>query len=132
MRQLLYVSSARAGKEPDVPSIVAASIRNNRRAGVTGLLWTDARRFLQVLEGADGDIRATFERIRADPRHSGVVVLHDRPIAAREFGEWAMARRAPGDSADAFDMRMARALQGASPAVRGTFEGLIAARRTAA
>jgi hypothetical protein len=132
MRQLLYISSAaRASLEADMPAIVGQSVRNNRRAGVTGLLWSDGKRFLQVLEGEDAAVQATFDRIKADPRHRAVVVLHDRTVAAREFGEWSMAARQPFDSADAFDDRMRAALANASPAVRGTFEGLIAARRAA-
>lgn len=131
MRQLLYISTGRAGVAADVPAILGVSLRNNRRVGVTGLLWTDTHRFLQVLEGDDAAVQGVFDRIRADPRHRGIVVLHDRVIEAREFGAWAMAQRGPLDSADAFDTRMQTCLAGASPSVRGTFEGLIAARRAA-
>lgn len=132
MRQLLYISSAARGElAGEVPAIVGQSLRNNRRAGVTGLLWSDGKRFLQVLEGEDNAVQATFDRIRADPRHRAVVVLHDRTIASREFGEWAMVARGPLDTADLFDARMQAALAHASPAVRGTFEGLVAARRAA-
>lgn len=132
MRQLLYISSAaRAGIDADMPHIVAQSIRNNRICGVTGLLWSDGKRLLQVIEGEDAAIQATFDRIRSDPRHRAIVVLHDRTVDRREFGEWAMAARRPSDSADAFDTRMEAALGNASPAVRGTFQGLIAARRDA-
>lgn len=131
MRQLLYISSVVRGTIIDLSAIVGQSIRNNRRVGVTGLLWSDGKRFLQVLEGENGAVQATVDRIAADPRHHGIVVLHDRTIAAREFGEWSMVARGPLDSADAFDDRMQAVLAGASPAVRGTFEGLIAVRRAA-
>lgn len=131
MRQLLYISSAAPGTAIDVSAILAVSLRNNRREGVTGLLWTDERRFLQVLEGDEASVQMAFERIKGDPRHRAIVVLHDRTIAVREFGAWEMARRGPLDTADAFDARMRHHLAAASPAVRGTFEGLIAARRAA-
>lgn len=132
MRQLLYISSAvSAAIVGDLATIVAQSVRNNRRAGVTGLLWGDGKRFLQVLEGEDAAVQTVFDRIRADPRHRAVVVLHDRTVAAREFGEWAMVARRAGDTPDLFDARMRTALASASPAVRGTFEGLIAVRRAA-
>ncbi len=131
MRQLLYISTAVPSAVLDVTGILATSLRNNRREGVTGLLWTDERRFLQVLEGDDGAVQGVFDRIRADPRHRGIVVLQDRTIAERQFGAWEMARRGPLDTADAFDARMRKHLDTASPAVRGTFEGLIAARRAA-
>lgn len=131
MRQILYISSAAPGAKIDISAILATSLRNNRKEGVTGLLWTDERRFLQVLEGPDDAVQGALGRIKADGRHRGIVVLQDRTIAVREFGAWEMARRGPGDTADAFDGRMRQYLAGASAAVRGTFEGLIAARRAA-
>lgn len=131
MRQLLYISSATGSGVADVTRILAASIRNNRTCGVTGLLYTDGKRFLQVLEGPEDGVQRTLDRIRLDPRHRGIVVLHDRPIEARQFGEWAMAERRPGETVDAFDTRITALLAKASPAVRGTFEGLVTARRAA-
>ncbi|UVO52067.1 BLUF domain-containing protein [Sphingomonas sp. SUN019] len=132
MRQLLYISSSATRGQPiDVAPIMAQSVRNNRRDRVTGLLYTDGVRFLQVLEGEDADVQRVFDRIRADPRHVAIVVLHNRAVEARQFGDWAMAKRGANDSADAFDARMATMLDGASDAVRGTFLGLVAARRAA-
>ena len=131
MRQLLYISSATPGMIPEVAAILATSIRNNRRAGVTGLLYTNGKRFLQVLEGDDTAVQTTLQRIRADGRHRGLVVLHDRQVEERQFGEWAMAERRLGEQNDAFDRRMGTLLAKASPAVRGTFEGLAATLRAA-
>ena len=131
MRQLLYISTAAPGAGIDIGGILAISMRNNHRADVTGLLWTDEHRFLQVLEGPEEAVNDVFSRIKSDPRHRGIVILQDRTIAVREFGAWEMARRGPADTADAFDGRMRQYLAAASPSVRGTFEGLIAARRAA-
>lgn len=131
MRQILYISTATPGAVIDLDSILAVSQRNNRRDGVTGLLWSDGRRFLQVLEGDDAAVQRALDRLRGDPRHRSILVLHDRTVAAREFGAWEMARRSALDTADAFDAKMDGLLADASPTVRGTFEGLIAARRAA-
>ena len=128
MRQLLYISSSIARQPADLSAILTRSRRNNAAAGITGLLYTDGTRYLQVLEGPEESVGPTFERIRADPRHRGVVVLSDRTVATREFGDWSMAHRSSGDAADAFDDQMRRALSNASPSVQGTFLGLIAAR----
>jgi hypothetical protein len=129
MRQILYVSSKAPSKALSVGEVLITSRRNNEAAGVTGLLYTDGSRFLQVLEGEDEAVTRTFDRIRADDRHQAVVVLADRQTDAREFGRWSMAHRQPSDTADAFDARMAILLAGASASVRGTFAGLVAARR---
>lgn len=126
MRQLMYTSTASAAQlGEELASILLSSRRNNVKAGVTGLLWTDGRRFLQVLEGDRSQVGAIYHRICCDPRHRAHVVLHDRQVAARTFGHWAMALLDDGDD------KIASALAGASPEVRATFEGVIAARRAA-
>lgn len=131
MRQILYVSSKAPQQEVSVGNILMVSRRNNDAAGVTGLLYTDGVRFLQVLEGDRATVTTTFERIKADPRHHAVVVLSDREVSDREFGKWAMAHRLATDSADTLDDKLARILQNASDNIRHTFLGLVAARRVA-
>lgn len=132
MFQLVYVSSGVPAREPvDIDAILITSRRNNRIAGLTGMLYADQRRFLQVLEGDEPDVNATFERIRADPRHRAVVVLSRRTIAAREFGEWEMAHAAVGHDAEALLARVAALAANAAPQVRATFEGFVEARRAA-
>lgn len=127
MRQLLYISTSTQAVIGDhLSTILTQSRRNNPIYALTGLLWTDGSRFLQVLEGDHDALQSTFDRIRNDPRHRAVVVLHDRQIAQRTFAAWSMALL--GDS----DERLQAALDGADPVVRGTFEGLIHTRRSAA
>lgn len=126
MRQLLYTSSATAAAIGDeIASILKASRRNNAALGITGLLWTDGNRFLQVLEGDDQGVGETYKRICADPRHRAAVVLHDRAVEGRTFGQWSMALLEDTDEA------VGQALADASPEVRATFEGVIAMRRAA-
>lgn len=131
MKQILYVSSKAPDRELSVGNILMASQRNNLAAGVTGLLYTDGTRFLQVLEGEAEPVTAMFERIRRDPRHHAVVVLSDREVVAREFGSWSMAHRRPQESSDTLDRKLERLLENASPSVQATFMGLVSARRAA-
>ena len=126
MRQLLYVSTAvPSGAHVPVEPILEASRHNNALDGVTGLLWTDSKRFLQVIEGDEEAVETTFARIMADPRHENIQVLIDRAIDAREFGSWTMTHRRPGDTSDEFETRVLRLLQDASPAIRDAFVDLI-------
>ena len=126
IRQLLYISSSAAPAIGDnLSTILLQSRRNNPASELTGLLWTDGKRFLQVLEGGQAPLQQTFDRIQADSRHRGIVVLHNRGITERSFGYWSMALI--GDS----DERIAVALRKADPVVRGHFEGLIQARKAA-
>jgi len=131
MRQLVYISSVRKPGEVDPAVILAQSRRNNARARVTGLLFFNGKRFLQALEGDDATVDATFARIQADGRHHALVVLSNRSIAEREFGEWAMAYEAPGSTAGDSLARIDALTANADPAVRATFEGFAKVPRAA-
>ncbi|MBB4153856.1 hypothetical protein GGQ80_001762 [Sphingomonas jinjuensis] len=129
MIQLLYISTARG--TPDISDVLAASRRNNARDDITGLLYADGVRFLQVLEGPELPVRRAFTRIAADPRHRSLVVLSDRTIDEREFGAWAMAEKRPGADADTLIARIADLTGNASPTVRATFDSFASLRRAA-
>lgn len=131
MLQIMYISSAANCAPIDVAQILTVSRRNNERDGVTGFLYADGRRFLQVLEGPVDAVERAFVRIGADPRHRAVVTLSRREIAAREFGDWAMAHRMRGGDSDALLAQIAERLEAASPNVRATFEGFAKIRRAA-
>ena len=137
MRQLLYISTVHRAVAAtiDPATILAASRRNNARDRITGLLFFNGKRFLQVLEGEEAIVDTTFRRIQQDDRHYGLVVLSNREVAVREFGEWAMAYHAPGAGGQGGDPatldRIASLAAHAAPDVRATFEGLAASPRTA-
>lgn len=132
MLQLLYISSSRLGGGPiDLDALFDQAQRNNARDEVTGLLYTDGRRFLQVLEGPKVHVEDTFLRIIADPRHHALVLLSRREITKREFGTWSMARRGFYESQDEFMKRIADLCQKTDPSIHGTFSGLIDARHAA-
>jgi hypothetical protein len=91
MEQIVYISTART--IPDaatLDAILAASRRNNRRDGLTGLLVVGGRRYLQVLEGPRELTDAAYVRIRADQRHFALVELSRKRITERSFGDWDM------------------------------------------
>ncbi|QJU60314.1 BLUF domain-containing protein [Sphingomonas sp. AP4-R1] len=92
MLQLLYISSVtRAASDELVGEILTTSRRNNAAAGVTGLLLYDGKRFLQALEGSETAVSTTYERIKRDTRHRGIVLLSSKIVETRSFGEWSMA-----------------------------------------
>lgn len=132
MLQLIYISTPRRKILPaDLAEILATSRRNNRRDGISGLLFFDGTRFLQALEGPEDRVQTALARIKADPRHFAIVTLSKREVAAREFGDWEMASRGPADSADTMVARLDALAANASPAVRATFDGFAKVRRTA-
>lgn len=98
MLRLLYISTARRPHTSDeLDPILKASRRNNANANVTGLLLAGGRRFLQILEGDEADVKRTYERIRNDDRHIAVVILKTETTDKRMFPSWAMGYLRGGD-----------------------------------
>ncbi len=90
--QLLYISTAtRPMLRIDVESILFSARRCNNRAEITGLLISSPAHFMQVLEGDEAVVRATYDRICADDRHHAHVILREVEVDERQFGEWTMA-----------------------------------------
>ena len=94
MLQLCYISTSRAPVDTAfLDDILTASRRNNARAGVTGVLVSGGKRFIQVLEGPDQAVLTTYARIQNDPRHFAFVLLANHQVADRAFGMWSMAHQ---------------------------------------
>lgn len=75
----------------EIRRILAVAQDRNRDAGVTGALMFNGGCFAQVLEGPQGAVEATFERIQRDDRHGAVTLLDLTPIGERGFPSWSMA-----------------------------------------
>jgi hypothetical protein len=89
--RMTYVSlSLTEPYSAEVMAIARCALRRNREIGVTGALYYDDAQFFQVIEGEEAAVRALFERIRRDPRHTDVTVLSEGPAASRIFPDWAM------------------------------------------
>ena len=68
-----------------IAQILGVSEGNNRRDHLTGCLLIHQGHFLQALEGARVDLDRLLRRLVADPRHTGLKVLVDTPIAERRL-----------------------------------------------
>ncbi len=89
---LVYVSIAAEEFEADaLLEILRASRENNTRDGVTGILLYKERRFMQLLEGEEKMVRATYARIVRDSRHRDVTILIKGNQPERDFADWSMA-----------------------------------------
>ncbi|MCX7287994.1 MAG: BLUF domain-containing protein [Rhodobacterales bacterium] len=90
--QLTYASRPFGYDSAMLTGILFDARRCNARDGVTGALICRNDLFLQLLEGPEAAVAATYARIRADDRHIEVRQLTSRMIAddARMFGAWAM------------------------------------------
>lgn len=102
MIRLTYVSIAKDDISPaDINAIETTAIRENAKRGVTGILLFNGRNFMQVLEGAPGDVIETYARLHGDARHSGLIQIMYAAIESRAFPDWSMrvslVRSAMGD-----------------------------------
>lgn len=90
--EVLYVSILAPDQPPSVVAEIAGRARVvNAQLDVTGLLIFDGQRFCQQLEGPQKAVLKLIERIRNDPRHVQVEVLHHGPLVARRFQKFSLA-----------------------------------------
>lgn len=90
--QLVYASRL-LGDESVLNAIHSHAVRNNTAHTITGMLLYANLRFLQVLEGDSKAVHATFDHIKADPRHEHVTLLLEQKIEAHYFQHWNMGFR---------------------------------------
>jgi hypothetical protein len=89
--RLLYASKAVDDvSQEELLGILSQSKANNPERGITGVLCSSGRIFLQLLEGGRMQVNALYNRIAADPRHSDVVILSYTEISERKFAGWSM------------------------------------------
>ena len=74
----------------DLEAIHRSAREINALEGVSGLLIFNGTHFLQVVEGAADAIDGLVERLRRDPRHSGMEIRDQREIDKRSFPGWSM------------------------------------------
>jgi hypothetical protein len=90
--QLVYASRPFGYESTMLTGILFDARRCNTRDGITGALICRDDLFLQLLEGPEAAVEATFARIAADDRHIEVRRLTRRMIGddERMFAAWAM------------------------------------------
>ena len=105
---LIYVSVANGDlSEHELVDLLTVSRENNTRDEITGMLLYKDGRFMQLLEGPESAVCATYARIARDLRHRDITILLEGELAERDFSDWSMgfqaldneaARQTPGFS----------------------------------
>ena len=94
MYYVLYASSA---TEPftseKLRALLAQSQTDNAPREITGMLLYKDGNFMQVLEGEKETVRALYDKIGRDPRHTGVITFLEGETVERQFPNWSMAFR---------------------------------------
>jgi hypothetical protein len=92
MKHIVYISRAvRPLSDADLNDLLTQSRHDNKRNGVTGILFYSHGNIAQLFEADDDVAEALYQRIARDGRHSHVQKLVDKPITQRSFPNWAMA-----------------------------------------
>jgi hypothetical protein len=84
-----------AEQDVEIAKIVRTSVRHNREVGLTGLLLVYQQWFLQPLEGPEEAVKATYNRIRLDPRHQNALALGEGAVSTPEVPEVDHVRAPP-------------------------------------
>lgn len=91
MYELLYTSvSAKGLNAKMLAEIQHVSKLNNQLKEITGMLVYYDREIMQLLEGEESDVKALYEKIRKDERHTLIHVFYQGNISERAFGNWSM------------------------------------------
>jgi len=84
-----YTGSLRTMPE-DFTNILNTSRKNNPVVNITGILFYDQGKFIQIIEGEKSQLDALMGRLNHDTRHSNIQILIDSPIESRELENWNM------------------------------------------
>ena len=93
LSELIYHSHFVPGQQGAlsvVRHIIETSEINNSRDRITGFLIFDKLNFVQVLEGEQPVVEATYDRIVKDKRHDGLTLIDTRQVNTRAFPDWSM------------------------------------------
>lgn len=90
--QVVYYSEAsRPFSEQELVDLLAQANRYNYSKGITGCLIYANGKFMQLLEGEESVVRALYEKIKKDPRHTNLVDLIEMLVNEKMFPDWGMA-----------------------------------------
>jgi Sensors of blue-light using FAD len=89
--EAIYVSTIAPGLPiSSVADIAGKSRIANQINEITGLLIFDGMRYCQQLEGAPKQVLKLMEKIRHDPRHVNVEIIHHGELASRRFKSFSL------------------------------------------
>lgn len=90
LTQIIYASKPFGFDASVLDDILTISRRRNSAADITGTLICRHDMYLQLIEGPDAAVQATYDRIKSDDRHLELQLLVSRVVTDRLFPKWAM------------------------------------------
>lgn len=94
MMHLIAYTSRYSGDMDNIEGVLADIVNTakeaNPKRGITGVLFFDRDRFVQVIEGEQSALNELLELIKGDPRHEEIEVIFDGAEDHQEFSDWNM------------------------------------------
>ncbi|MGR6871471.1 BLUF domain-containing protein [Pseudomonas sp. HK3] len=93
MQLVMYISDydrPLSDLNSDLRAILKTAITHNLTNNITGILFFDKGKFIQILEGEAEHLTPLLDRIQLDTRHKNVNILMNEPIEKREIDNWSM------------------------------------------
>lgn len=88
---IVYFSQSTATlNDVQIEAILTESRLRNAQTHITGVLIYVRGGIMQVLEGPCEAVKTLCNRIEADPRHTNLTRVFDRPVTQRLFSRWSM------------------------------------------
>ena len=92
MHMICYMSNYTGSVEATkvLKDIVDVAKVRNKKCGITGVLFFQDGKFLQVIEGEESDLRDLMADLEKDVRHDNIDILVDTAVEMRGFNDWHM------------------------------------------
>ena len=88
---LMYFSKVAPGvRSDDIAQVFKEAHQRNGEIGLSGVLYSDGKWFIQILEGMRHHVSRIFAMISRDTRHAEVTLVSFREIECYRFQEWSM------------------------------------------
>lgn len=90
LHRVIYASEAvgaTGASTLSIAQILGVSERNNRRDDLTSCVMFHQGHILQAIEGGRCDVDRLIRRLLEDPRHTGMKMLIDAPVASRRLDQ---------------------------------------------
>ncbi len=91
LSRLVYASLRESRSPSDMVEILEKSEARNAVDAITGALVMTPDYYLQLLEGEQRVLKASYDRISRDPRHSHVGLILFEVADERLFPDWSMS-----------------------------------------
>ena len=92
MFELLYTSLSPTGlTDAELVELLESARLKNKELGITGMLIYYNREIMQILEGEEEVVKALYNTISQDVRHTSANVFYQGDIDERAFSGWSMA-----------------------------------------